>query len=88
MLETTVGELFDKAVKKYPDKIAVKDHRRCITYAEIGKEVNRCANALFQKGIQPGDRVALWMQNCIEYIVCDFHCQTWGCHRAAEHFFK
>jgi acyl-CoA synthetase (AMP-forming)/AMP-acid ligase II len=72
VLETTVGELFDKAVKQYPDKIAVKDHRRCITYAEIGEEVNRCANALFQKGVQPGDRVALWMQNCIEYIVCDF----------------
>jgi acyl-CoA synthetase (AMP-forming)/AMP-acid ligase II len=72
VLETTVGELFDKAVKQYPDKIAVKDHRRYITYAEIGEEVNGCANALFQEGIQPGDRVALWMQNCIEYIVCDF----------------
>jgi acyl-CoA synthetase (AMP-forming)/AMP-acid ligase II len=72
VLETTVGELFDKAVKQYRDKIAVKDDQRCLTYAEMGEEVNRCANALFQKGIQPGDRVALWMPNCIEYIVCDF----------------
>jgi acyl-CoA synthetase (AMP-forming)/AMP-acid ligase II len=72
VLETTIGELFDKAVNQYPNKIAVKDHRRSISYSGIGEEVNRCANALFQEGIQPGDRVALWMNNCIEYIVCDF----------------
>lgn len=72
MLETTVGHLFDKAVRQYPNKIAVRDMHRNITYAELGKEVNLFASALIKLGICKGDRVALWIHNTIEYIVADF----------------
>lgn len=72
MLETTVGQLFDKAVRQHPDRIAVKDQLRNITYAELEKEVNGFANALIRLGIRQGDRVALWIYNSIEYIVADF----------------
>jgi acyl-CoA synthetase (AMP-forming)/AMP-acid ligase II len=72
MLETTVGKLFDKAVRQHPHKIAVKDQQRSITYAELEKEVNGFANALIKLGIRQGQRVALWLYNSIEYIVADF----------------
>ncbi|WP_078427665.1 long-chain-fatty-acid--CoA ligase [Alkalihalobacterium alkalinitrilicum] len=72
MLETTLGELFDKAVSQYSDKIAIKDPNRSITYASLGEEVNQCSNALLHMGIEPGDRIALWTKNCIEYVVCEF----------------
>ncbi|MGG1663373.1 acyl-CoA synthetase [Brevibacillus sp. NRS-1366] len=72
MLETTVGQLFDKAVRQYPDKVAIKDLQRSITYAELEKEVNGFANALIQLGICHGDRVAIWLYNSIEYVVADF----------------
>lgn len=71
MLETTIGELFDKAIKHFENHVAVKDINRGVTYAELGEEVNRFANALLQLGIQSGDRVALWEKNSIEYIVSD-----------------
>lgn len=87
MLETTLGELFDKAVNQNADKVAVKDYRRSITYAKLGEEVNRCANALFQLGIQPGDCISLWMQNCIEYIVCEFAIAKLGAVRVPMNTF-
>ena len=72
MLETTIGELFDKAVRHYADRVAVKHGDRALTYRDLGTQVNRLANALLGLGLAHGDRVALLMWNCPEYVVCDF----------------
>lgn len=72
MLGNTIGELFDKAIHHHRKKQAVKDVNRTITYEQLGEEVNQFANALLKLGIQPKDRIALWMENSIEYIVADF----------------
>lgn len=72
MLETTIGKLFDKAIGFYPERIAVKDSDRAISYRSLGKEVNRLANALMSLGIKKGDRVAFWIKNSIEYAVSYF----------------
>jgi len=45
---------------------------RTLTYAELRREVNRCANGLRTLGIAPGDRVALFMPMCPELIVAFF----------------
>jgi len=45
---------------------------RVLTYAELGREVNRCANALRALGVEPGDRIALFMPMCPELIVAFF----------------
>jgi acetyl-CoA synthetase len=45
---------------------------RVLTYAELHRAVNRCANAFRALGIEPGDRVALFMPMCPELIVAFF----------------
>jgi len=45
---------------------------RVLTYAELRREVNRSANALRRLGVQPGDRVALFMPMCPELIAAFF----------------
>jgi acetyl-CoA synthetase len=45
---------------------------RALTYAELRRQVNRCANGLRDLGITPGDRVALFMPMCPELIVAFF----------------
>src|SRR5215510_3360693 len=45
---------------------------RALTYAELRRQVNRCANGLRNLGIAPGDRVALFMPMCPELIVAFF----------------
>lgn len=38
------------------------------TYLEMEHETNRVANALLGNGLVPGDRVAIWMGNRLEYV--------------------
>jgi acetyl-CoA synthetase len=45
---------------------------RTLTYGELHRQVNRCANALRELGIGHGDRVALFMPMCPELIVAFF----------------
>ena len=42
---------------------------RTLTYGELWRDTNRCANALRELGVQPGERVALFMPMCPELIV-------------------
>jgi acyl-CoA synthetase (AMP-forming)/AMP-acid ligase II len=78
MLQTTLGELLRKAVGHYPERVAVKHGPRALTYRELGDQVNRLANAFLGLGLRPGDRVALLMWNCPEYVICDFATATAG----------
>ena len=45
---------------------------RNLTYGELQRQVNRCANGLRALGIGSGDRVALFMPMCPELIVAFF----------------
>src|SRR6266511_3330788 len=78
MLETTIGNLFRRAVRYYSSRVAVKQDGRELTYAELGAQVNRLANALAGNGLRHGERIALLMWNCPEYVVCDFAAATAG----------
>ena len=39
-----------------------------LTYRELVDSATRLANALLKLGIEPGDRVAAWMEDVVEYI--------------------
>ncbi len=45
---------------------------RAVTFGELWRDVNRCANALRELDIHKGDRVALFMPMCPELIVAFF----------------
>jgi acetyl-CoA synthetase len=45
---------------------------RSVTYGQLSRDVNRCANALRAMGIAKGDRVALFMPMCPELMVAFF----------------
>jgi fatty-acyl-CoA synthase len=51
-----------------PDKPAIVEGDRRVTWAELEQRVNRLATALAARGVRPGSRVALMMRNCIEFI--------------------
>ena len=39
-----------------------------LSYAELNALVNRCCSVLADLGLEPGDRAALLMQNCVEFV--------------------
>ena len=49
----------------YPDRIAVVDGERRLTYDEFNQRVHRLASALRRNGVVPGDRVAVLAPNSI-----------------------
>lgn len=56
-----------------PDKVALTEDERSLTYARLVKRIDQVASlALGGLGLKPGEHVALMSPNCIEYfeIVC------------------
>ena len=43
-------------------------YRREITWSDFNKEANRFANLLLTRGVKKGDKVALLLMNCIEWL--------------------
>jgi long-chain acyl-CoA synthetase len=57
---------------KYPQKTAIVDGERSITYLQLNERANRLANVLAELGISKGDKVGILMYNCIEFIEAVF----------------
>jgi len=61
-----------------PDKPAIVWYGREISYRELARLIDGCAALLARLGVRQGDRVALFMQNCPQYIVAHFGIQQLG----------
>lgn len=54
------------------------DEERIFTYAELYRQVNRCANALKSLGMNKGDRVTIYLPKIPEQIVAMLACARLG----------
>ena len=68
----SVGDLLHRTAIRYPDKPAVVDGDKRLTFAEFDAAVNRCAAALDEQGLAKGDRLALLSHNCRQFAVLVF----------------
>lgn len=59
----------EDSVAKYPRNRALSYLGNDIDYAELDILVNRAANAFAQLGVQPGDRVALYLANTPQFVI-------------------
>jgi len=69
-----LSSLYEKGLKTSPDKTALIFKDKYLSYSEFDNLVNKSANALYSLGIRRGDRVALYMYNCLELIVLYHTC--------------
>lgn len=68
----------DRNAEQIPDKLAFKDARRSVTYAELRREVDRCALGLLELGVKPGEVVSFQIPNWIEFLVVHGACVRIG----------
>jgi len=68
----TVGDIARLGARRYPHKSAIEMGDLRLTYAELNARVNQLANALQDKGVRPGDRVAIMSENSLEFVVVTF----------------
>jgi acyl-CoA synthetase (AMP-forming)/AMP-acid ligase II len=62
------ADLFELAADKVPDRVAIIDKRRQITYRELDERSTRFAHALLTAGVKAGDHVGVLATNCIEWV--------------------
>jgi long-chain acyl-CoA synthetase len=73
----TLAGLFRERVKRSPDKVAYRQYHeysrqwRDTTWKEMATEVARWQEALTKEGFQHGDRVAVLLRNCKEWVTFD-----------------
>ncbi|CAN7229897.1 long-chain fatty acid--CoA ligase [Rhizobacter sp. LjRoot28] len=56
------------AARRYPDKPAYVFFGKSLTYADLQQQAEAIAGWLQQAGVRKGDRVALYMQNCPQFV--------------------
>jgi acyl-CoA synthetase (AMP-forming)/AMP-acid ligase II len=74
----TIPGLVRYAAERYGDREAVVEGRTRITYAELGERVERAAAACMAGGLEPGDAVAVWAPNTLDWIVSALGAVTAG----------
>jgi fatty-acyl-CoA synthase/long-chain acyl-CoA synthetase len=67
----TLTSAIEQSLKRFQDRVAIEIDNEQYTFEELDKRSNTVANALIERGVNPGDRVAIMMSNCIEYVVAD-----------------
>ncbi|MBH3269114.1 amino acid adenylation domain-containing protein [Serratia ureilytica] len=67
--DTCVHELFEQQAQLTPQAVAVIQGARQLSYAQLNARANRLAHRLIERGVQPGDRVAVRLTRSIE-LVC------------------
>jgi len=73
--ETTLWFNLEVSAKRYPDKAAYVFLGRTLGFAELHRQAEALAGWLQAKGIEKGDRVALFMQNCPQYVIAFYAAQ-------------
>ena len=68
----TLGSLPQRAAARWGSREALYFEGQRWTYGELSAGVDRAARGLMALGIQPGERVALWMVNRIEWVIAAF----------------
>ena len=60
---------FERAVKRWPDRVALDFLGATLTYAQADEQIRRAMVALRRLGVGPGERVALVLPNCSSHVV-------------------
>lgn len=71
-------ELLLLAADRFPDREAIVDGNRRVTYQQWRDDVVRLVSAFRQQGITPGDRVAIGMRNSLDHVTVFFALQALG----------
>ena len=67
----TIDALLQRAARLWPDQVAYVHASTRLTWSELALDVDRRARAFIGWGVQPGDRVSLWMSNTLDWIMIE-----------------
>lgn len=68
----SVPQQFEEVVEKFTNQTAVIFYGKKIKYRELREDIDRFATALSDIGVQKGDKVALYLPNCPQFVIAFF----------------
>jgi acyl-CoA synthetase (AMP-forming)/AMP-acid ligase II len=71
-VEKPISEYLREWAQMTPGRSALSFYGRDITYQELDGMIDQFAWALVNLGVQKGDRVALYMENCPQFVISYF----------------
>src|SRR5689334_22749888 len=74
----TIPAMLRDAARQHGAAEAVVDAGRRVDFATLAAMVGTAARALVGSGVEPGDRVAVWAPNSLEWIVAALAITTAG----------
>lgn len=66
----TLARELDRHGVASPSRTACVVGQECCTFGELAVRARAFAAALVELGLRPGDRVSLYLPNCVDYVVC------------------
>ena len=69
---------FDEICAKYPDNTAIVYLGERFSYGKLSDLIDRFATGLNNLGVGKGDRVMIYIQNCIQWVIAFFGIQKIG----------
>lgn len=76
--EWSIGHIPYKRALASPQKAAVIFEDSPVSYGELNERINQCAHFLIKKGMKKGDRLAVILLNCMEFLEVYFACAKLG----------
>lgn len=76
--EKSLPQILQETTENYPQHNALSFYGRKVTYVQLYNQVNQFASALQTKGISKGDRVALMLPNCPQFVISYYGVLTAG----------
>ncbi|WP_182359149.1 non-ribosomal peptide synthetase [Tomitella gaofuii] len=77
----TLAEILDDAVRREPDRAAIRDGARSLTYRQLDARVNRVARSLLAHGAGAGSPVAIAIPRSVESVIA-----VWAAARTGAAF--
>jgi acyl-CoA synthetase (AMP-forming)/AMP-acid ligase II len=73
-----IGDLLTRSAARYPERLALAEGARRLSYRDLNALANRAAHALATLGLRRGAAVALMSTNNIEFLAVYFACAKLG----------
>jgi acyl-CoA synthetase (AMP-forming)/AMP-acid ligase II len=68
MSDFNLANLWEAVADCVPDRVALRCGAQSRTYAQLEMQSNRLAHWYLEQGVEAGDHIGLYAENCVEYV--------------------
>ena len=66
--DRVIANIIEDKARQYPDHVVFQLRDEPITFGELNEKINQLANGFQAIGVKHGDKVAIMLPNCVEFL--------------------